>query len=91
MEGLAALLGSLVGRQVIDRTNLAGTFDATLDFTPELTQAPGGRGSDAPPAARPEAPSVFTAVQEQLGLTLDSTRAPVDVLVIDRVERPSEN
>lgn len=92
LEGLTGLLASLVGRPVIDRTGLSGNFDVDLEFTPELVQAaPAGAPVDAPPAARSDLPSIFTAVQEQLGLKLESTRAPVDVLVIDRAERPSEN
>ena len=79
-------------RPVIDQTKLPGRFDFTLTWTPDETQF-GGLGIKVPPppdnAAGP--PGLFTAVQEQLGLKLDSTRAPVDVLVVDRVEKPAEN
>ena len=64
---------------VIDRTGLAGNWDFDLRYAAE---------SRAPLAADPDAPSLFTALQEQLGLRLESIRGPVDVLVIDRVERP---
>jgi uncharacterized protein (TIGR03435 family) len=67
-------------RPVIDRTGLPGDFDVELTFRP-LDSA----GGDS------TAPDLFTAVQEQLGLKLESARAPVEVLVIDRAERPSEN
>jgi uncharacterized protein (TIGR03435 family) len=65
-------------RPVIDRTNFAEPFDFTLDYAP--TDQPGAAG-----------PSLFVAVQEQLGLRLDAVRAPIDVMVIDHVEQPSEN
>jgi uncharacterized protein (TIGR03435 family) len=92
LEGFAGVLSSLVGRPVIDRTGLSGNFDVDLEFTPELVQGLAGAPAAAPPPpARSDLPSVFTAVQEQLGLKLESTRAPVDVLVIDRAERPSDN
>jgi uncharacterized protein (TIGR03435 family) len=67
--------------QVIDKTNLKGLYDFRLQFTPEAFSGnTAGTG-----------PSIFTALQEQLGLRLESTKGPVDVLVIDHVERPSEN
>jgi uncharacterized protein (TIGR03435 family) len=75
-------LDGFVDRVVIDRTNLAGKYDVDLTFAPqELANA---EPLDA-------APSLFTALQEQLGLKLDAQTGPVDVLVIDHVERPSEN
>lgn len=83
IEMLARNLGGLMHRQVVDRTGLSGSFDADLRFRPETTGTP-----DAPPPAT-DAPSIFTAVQEQLGLKLSADRGPVEVLVIDRVERPS--
>jgi uncharacterized protein (TIGR03435 family) len=93
MVDFAGLLQSTVlDRPVIDQTGLTGRFDFTLTWTPDETQF-GGLGIKVPPppdnAAAP--PGLFTAVQEQLGLKLDSTKAPVDVLVVDRVEKPTEN
>jgi uncharacterized protein (TIGR03435 family) len=76
---------------VIDRTGLQGRYDFTLTWTPDETQF-AGFGVRIQPSTDPNAPPVlFTAIQEQLGLKLDSVRAPVEVLVIDRVDRPSEN
>ena len=69
---LVQRLTSLVGRQVVDRTGLTGVFDFDLTWAPE-------QNADA------TGPSVFTALQEQLGLKLESTRGPIDVLVIDHV------
>jgi uncharacterized protein (TIGR03435 family) len=81
MAALARRLSSSAGRPVIDKTGLTGTYEYTLDWFP-ATQIP-----------TPEStvPSLFIAVQEQLGLRLDSTTAPQEVLVIDSVQRPSEN
>jgi uncharacterized protein (TIGR03435 family) len=73
---LAQSISPVVGRVVIDRTGLTGTFDFELKWAQD-------------PTADTTGPSIFTALQEQLGLKLESTRGPVDVLVIDRVERPS--
>jgi uncharacterized protein (TIGR03435 family) len=75
------LLTSATGRPVLDRTGLQGRYDFELRWAATL-------GGDAPPG---DAVSIFTAVQEQLGLKLDSAAAPLDVVVIDRIERPSEN
>ncbi|MEO8258616.1 MAG: TIGR03435 family protein [Acidobacteriota bacterium] len=92
MAQLASSLSIWVNRTVVDRTGLAGSFDLELAWTPE--QLPQGRG-DPPPGAPalppidPNGPSIFTAVQEQLGLKLDSQRGPVEVLVIDGVEPPT--
>ena len=85
------VLARFVSRTVVDKTGLTGNYDLDLQWTPD--QLPQGRG-DAPPgipAVDPNGPSIFTAVQEQLGLKLDSTRGPVDVLVIDRAEHPTED
>ena len=79
MDHIAVSLWPLVGRPVINRTSIAGQFDFDLDFSPEG------------PQGVPDKPSVFTAVQEQLGLRLDPQRARMEVLVIDRIERPTEN
>jgi len=89
MSSLATSLGQFVGRPVSDRTQLTGLFDFELKWTPDtIPQVP----PDAPPLnIDPSGPSIFTALQEQLGLKLESTRGPVDVVVIDRVERPAED
>jgi len=79
MDVLARNLGLRAGRVVFDRTGLEGYFDLTLKFS---------RDQDP---ANPDAPSIFTALQEQLGLRLEPGRAPLQTLVIDRIERPSEN
>jgi len=86
----------LGGRMVLDQTGLKDTYDFTLHWTPEnLTTVPNGPDGSQPPAntRSPDssAPSIFTAIQEQLGLRLESTKGPVDVLVIDHVEEPSPN
>jgi len=96
MTQLATSLSNMVGRIVVDRTGLTGNYDFELTYTPEqLAQGgPAGRGG-APggggPAIDPNGPSIYTAIQEQLGLKLDSQRGPVETLVIDRVERPTED
>ena len=81
----------VLDRPVVDQTSLAGRFDFILTWTPDETQF-GGRGAIPPPPDSANAPpGLFTAIQEQLGLKLESTKAPVDVLVVDHVEKPSEN
>lgn len=94
MADFAGLMQSAVlNRPVVDQTGLQGRFDFTLKWTPDEFQFAGfgpraaasaGDTADAPP-------DLFTAVQQQLGLKLESTKAPAEVLVIDRVEKPSEN
>ena len=87
MAALARMLSGSVGRIVIDRTGLAGRgFNIDLEYTPDPASAPG-----PPPAAATNNPAIFTALEEQLGLKLQPERAPIDVLVIDRVEPPTEN
>jgi uncharacterized protein (TIGR03435 family) len=76
------------GRMVVDRTGLPGSWDFELNFAPEGRGGPGG--PDAP-AADPNAPSFFTAIQEQLGLKLEPTKGPVEVLVIDSIEHPTDD
>jgi uncharacterized protein (TIGR03435 family) len=80
-------------RMVIDKTGLAGTFDVNLHWSIDAVQAnPGTSGEPAPPPTdNPAGPSIFSAIQEQLGLKLESRRGPVEVLVVDHVERPSAN
>lgn len=86
MATLAQLLRPDAGRRVIDKTGLSGSYRLSLTFE----RSGSGRGPDV--AASPDAlPTVFTAVQEQLGLKLDSSRASRETLIIDRLERPTEN
>jgi len=77
-----------LGRPVVDRTGLTGTFDFSLEWTPELS-GPLPQGVDAAPD--PSGPSFVDALREQLGLKLESTKSQVDVFIVDHVERPSEN
>ena len=77
-----------VNRIVEDRTGLAGLlFDLDLTWTPEQRPPLAGEPRFPQPPVDPDGPSIFTAVQEQLGLKLDSQTSPTDVLVIDRVDR----
>ena len=69
-------LAPVLGRPVVDRTGVSGSFDRELHWSPEPTGDASG-------------PSIFTAVQEQLGLKLESQRAPLEVLVIDKLEKPT--
>lgn len=82
MADLARLLRGVGDRDVIDRTGLAGTFDFELRYAPDSVRA---TASDPTQVL----PDVFTALQEQLGLKLESTRGPVEYLVIERIERPA--
>jgi uncharacterized protein (TIGR03435 family) len=90
IDMLAANLANLVGRPVLDRTGLVGTFNFTLHWTAPDTAPP--VEVDRPAATNDQSgPSVFTAVREQLGLELKSAKGPAEVLIIDHVEKPSEN
>jgi uncharacterized protein (TIGR03435 family) len=80
---LAPMLSLVVRRPVVDRTGLTGIYDLELRFS--------GDPVDGAPATDPSAPSIFTALQEQLGLKLEAQREVVDVLVIDTIDRPAEN
>jgi uncharacterized protein (TIGR03435 family) len=81
LSTLASSFGTAPGRVVVDKTGLQGNYDVTLNYMPQ-------------PSANPqpgEPPSIFTAVEEQLGLKLQPDRAQLRVLVIDRIERPTDN
>jgi uncharacterized protein (TIGR03435 family) len=84
----ATNISGQLGRTVVDRTGLTGNWDFELTFAPERPLGALPPGVEPPPVD-PNAPTIFTAVQEQLGLKLDSTKGPVDVWVIDSVERPT--
>ena len=75
---LSSVLSGILGRIVSDRTGLTGYYDFTLEWSPD--DVPDGVG-----------PSIFTAIQEQLGLKLEGSKGPVDVMVIDRLRKPSNN
>jgi uncharacterized protein (TIGR03435 family) len=90
MEGFARRLQSFLGRTIVDRTGLSGYYDGDFEFAAEIAIPP-------PPPGRPNPfegrvfPSIFSVLPQQLGLRLESGRGPVDVLVIDSIERPTEN
>ena len=94
MAQLATVMSTWVNRIVVDKTGLTGGYDIDLQWTPD--QMPSGLAAPPPgasPAAPvdPDRPSIFTALQEQLGLKLDSQKGSVEVLVIDHVEQPTED
>jgi uncharacterized protein (TIGR03435 family) len=99
MSQLAQALSERVGRNVIDKTDLKGEYDLSLQWTPEendaLVRSEGGGPDGRPPgdAAPPpdSGPTLFTALQEQLGLKLESAKGPVLTYTIVSIERPSEN
>jgi uncharacterized protein (TIGR03435 family) len=92
ISNLVPMLARLLGRTVIDKTGLTGKYDINLQWTPDdsqFAQLP----PDVPRPAPPDTPgpTIFTALQEQLGLRLESQKGPVEILVIDRAEKPTEN
>jgi uncharacterized protein (TIGR03435 family) len=92
---LIPTLADLVARPVLDKTGLTGPYDFRMKYAPEPGRVAGllgvfGQSAGAPPAPiDPDAPSLSVALQEQLGLKLESARAPVEVVVIDRMEKPT--
>jgi uncharacterized protein (TIGR03435 family) len=80
MERFVSGLVNDAGRPVIDKTGLTGNYDFTLEYTPDGTPADAANG-----------PSIFTALEEQLGLKLEPSKAPTEILVIDHAEKPNEN
>jgi uncharacterized protein (TIGR03435 family) len=80
LDSVANSLSNETGRIVIDKTGLTGNYDLTLKWTPEQQRTADDSG-----------PSVFTALEEQLGLKLVPAKGPVDTIVVDHIERPSEN
>lgn len=89
VAALARILGSPVGRPVIDRTELAGTWNIEVEFTPDRLPLGGLPPGVTLPSA--DAPNLFTALEEQLGFKLVPGRGRVEVLVIDHIERPTED
>jgi uncharacterized protein (TIGR03435 family) len=94
MEMLGTVLSNAMGRPVVDKTGLPGKYDFVLEWTPDPgadARAQGFGDGITEPAPAPGGPTIFTALQEQLGLKLESQKGPVENIVIDRVEKPSEN
>jgi uncharacterized protein (TIGR03435 family) len=91
MPGLARLLSGRVDRPVFDRTGLDSAYDLELQWSSDLGLSQAPPGSAGAGELTPDGLSLFTALQEQLGLRLEATRGPVDVVVIDRAQMPSEN
>jgi uncharacterized protein (TIGR03435 family) len=86
MATLTLILSQVVGRTVVDKTGLTGRYDFTLQYTPERARREGEAASN------PDGlPSIFTALQEQLGLKLESQKGPVEFIVVDHAEKPSGN
>lgn len=92
---LIRTLAMILGRPVLDRTGLTAAYDVKLEFTPDSLAAGLGRqvknSAEPQPPSDDAPPSIVTALQQQLGLKLESTKGPVDILVIDHVERPTAN
>jgi uncharacterized protein (TIGR03435 family) len=84
-------LSQRLDRPVVDRTGLSGRYDFLLQWTPGIGESRVDPGGNALPPGEPAGPSIFSAIQEQLGLRLESTKGPVEVLVIDSVDMPDEN
>jgi uncharacterized protein (TIGR03435 family) len=89
MEQFAKMLGPWLGRPVVDKSGLKGLFEFHLEYASDETLP--DTLAPALETNEPRGPSIFTAVQEQLGLRLDSGRGPGEFLVIDRIERPTPN
>jgi len=90
---IARMLGDFLDRPLVDETGLAGVFDFELQFTADRSAVPGAvvPGGLAASSSPDEVPSIFTALQEQLGLKLEPSPGLVDVLVVDRAERPASD
>ncbi len=83
-----SLQTAVMDRPVINQTTIEGRFDFTLDWMPDETQFATFGRVNVPDTGKP---NIYEAFREQLGLRLEATRAPADVIVIDKVEKPSEN
>jgi bla regulator protein BlaR1 len=96
MAVLATQLSNFLGRTVVDKTGLTGNYDLKLEWMPDENQVANFQAMGVPegfgaPTPDPLGVSLFTALQEQLGLRLESQKGPVEMLVIERVEKPTEN
>ena len=91
MGDFAGELGAFLDRPVVDRTGIQGQYDFTLAWTIDEFQSARLKAFPLPQRSDTDVPNLFTALREQLGLQLDTANAPAEVLVIDRIERPSAN
>jgi len=94
MTQLAGALSTALSATVLDRTGIEGRFDVSLQYTPDPTTQTLLTKSGEPMAPAPDVvpgPSIFSALQEKLGLKLEAQKVPVEVIVIDHASRPSEN
>jgi uncharacterized protein (TIGR03435 family) len=95
MTMLCNQLSSILGRNVVDKTALKGRYDIKLNWTPDEVQAAAARGpvDGGPTSTAPteSGPSLFTAIQEQAGLRLDSQKGPVEVIAVDHIAKATEN
>jgi uncharacterized protein (TIGR03435 family) len=96
IEQLVSQLTAIVDRTVVDKTGLTGRYDLTLKYTPEYialrsSTATASEGQPAPSGSDPTGTSIFKALQDQLGLKLESGKGPVEIIVIDHIERASGN
>ncbi len=90
MAQLASALAMQLSAIVVDKTGIDGRFDASFQWTPDQPMRLKS-GDPAPPSDATPGPSIFTAIQEKLGLRLESRKVPTEVIAIDRAQRPSEN
>jgi len=88
LENLTGALAWLLGRPVLDRTGLEGSFDYKLEWSPDEMQL---RSQEAPPETDGNAPSLAVALQQQVGLRLVSRKGPVDLILVEKAERPKAN
>lgn len=91
IQMLADNLANTVGRPVIDMTGLTGKYDWKLEWTPDSGMATPGPDNPQAQSGDAPGPTIFTAVQEQLGLKLETAKGPVDTWVIDKIDHPSDN
>jgi uncharacterized protein (TIGR03435 family) len=93
LSEVVVALGQQLQRPIVDKTGLTGLYDIKLQWTPDPIAGGPSKAPDEEAARRvdPNGVSIFTAIEEQLGLRLESSKGPVEVLVIDSVQKPSEN
>jgi uncharacterized protein (TIGR03435 family) len=91
IQNLCNALANQLGRPVVNHTGLEGNFDYKMEWTPDPSPSIPSDSPEGAAAADPGGPSLAAALLEQLGLRLESKKAPVEIIVIDRVSKPTEN